>query len=416
METARTSHPLTTDIDISSAQFWAQSFDDRDRAFARLRAEAPVSWHVPVDYHSPHEEVGFWAVTNIEDITTVSTTNEIFQSKHGFTLDPANPTAAAGAFFLAMDPPEHTFYRGLVNAAFTPKQVKTIESQIVANATAIVDDIVGAGDIDFVEHCAARLPMETVSDMLGVPHADRARVARAAECLVGGADVAGLEGEERYQKLIEEALFLYAVAKDMAAFRRTNPADDLMTNLVEARIDGEGLSDDHIGAFMLLMSVAGNDTTKQTTTRTMLSLSENPDQLAWLRDNIDGPIMPAINEFIRHASPVIQFARTAVVDVELGGQQIAAGDKVVMFYCSGNRDESVYADPTSFDLSRPRGRHVGFGGGGVHYCLGHNVAKVQLRSIVGELVRRVPNIEFGEPVQLISNFINGVASLPAHIG
>lgn len=219
----QTSHPLTTDIDISSSGFWAQTFDEREKSFARLRAEASVSWHVPVDYHSPHEEKGFWAVTRAADITTVSTNSEVFESKHGTTLDPSNASAAAGSFFLAMDPPEHTHYRGLVNAAFTPKQVKGIESRIVANAESIVDDLIGAGDVDFVEACSSRLPMETVSDIVGVPRSERLRVARAAENLVGGGEVAALQGQERYQKLMEEALFLYAIAKDLASFRRKTP-------------------------------------------------------------------------------------------------------------------------------------------------------------------------------------------------
>ncbi|WP_216913209.1 cytochrome P450 [Nocardia noduli] len=415
MELFRTSHPFTTDIDISSTAFWAQPFAEREKSFARLRAEAPVSWHPPADYHSPHDQQGFWAVTSAADVTTVSTNSEVFQSKYGTTMDPADPAGAAASFFLGMDPPEHTLYRGLVNAAFTPKQIKGIEASIVSNSEAIVDDLIGAGDIDFVEHCSSRLPMETISDMVGVPKSERKRVARAAENLVGGLDVAGLEGEAKLLKLMEEAGYLFTIAKDLAVFRRKNPGDDLMTNLVEARIDGQGLTDDHIGAFMLLMSVAGNDTTKQTTTRTMLSLSENPTQRDWLIDNLDSALGQAVDEFVRHATPVIQFSRTAAVDVELGGQQIAAGDKVVMFYCSGNRDETVFPDPNVFDVTRPRTRHVGFGGGGVHYCLGHNVAKVQLRSIIGELLRRVPKIEFGEPVQLVSNFINGIESLPARI-
>ncbi len=415
MELFTTSHPFTTDIDISSSAFWAQPFAEREKSFARLRAEAPVSWHRPTDYHSPHNQQGFWAVTRAADITTVSTNSEVFQSKYGTTMDPTDPAGAAASFFLGMDPPEHTLYRGLVTAAFTPKQIGRIEGSIVANAEAIVDDLIGAGDIDFVESCSSRLPMETVSDMVGVPRADRERVARAAENLVGGLDVAGLQDQAKLLKLMEEAGFLFTIAKELAIHRRKNPGDDLMTNLVQARIDGQGLTDDHIGAFMLLMSVAGNDTTKQTTTKTMLSLSENPAQRDWLIANMDVGMMPAVDEFVRHATPVLQFSRTAAVDVELGGAQIAAGDKVVMFYCSGNRDETVFTDPDAFDLTRPRTRHVGFGGGGVHYCLGHNVAKVQLRSIIGELLRRVPKIEFGEPVPLISNFINGISSLPARI-
>ncbi len=412
-----THHPFTADVDISSDTFWARPFRERDEAFARLRAEAPVSWHAPVSYHSPHSQEGFWAVTTAADITTVSTDSDLYQSGYGVMLEPIPPsTNSFGSFFLTMDPPDHTLYRGLVSAAFTPRNVKGIEDRIAARAKTIVDDLIGAGDIDFVERCSSRLPMHTVSDIVGVPESERERVRTAAENLVGGGEVAALEGEAKYQKLMEDALLLFSIAKDLAAFRRKNPTDDLMTALVEARIDGEGLSDDDIGSFMLLMSVAGNDTTKQTTTRTMLNFAANPDQRDWLMEDFDGRIMGAVEEFVRHASPVMSFARTAACDVELNGAQISAGDKVVMFYCSGNRDEQRFGDPWRFDLSRRRVRHVAFGGGGVHYCLGHSLAKTQLRSIVGELLRRVPDIEFGEPVQLVSNFINGIESLPAHIG
>jgi cytochrome P450 len=416
MELFTNTHPFTTGVDISSAEFWGKPFEERDEAFARLRAEAPVSWHPPVDFPRDHSQQGFWAVTRAEDITAVSRNSEVFQSRYGVMLDPMDPEGArTGAFFLTMDPPEHSRYRALVSAAFTPKQVRKIEERIAANARLIVDDLVGAGDVDFVEACSSRLPMETVSDIVGVPPSERQRVARAAENLVGGADVARLPEAEGMTLRFEEAIYLFSLAKDLAVHRREHPADDLMTNLVQARIDGEGLTDDNIGEFMLLMSVAGNDTTKQTTTRTMLEFAAHPEQRDWLMEDFDGRIMASIEEFVRHATPVIQFARTAARDVELGGAQISAGDKVVLFYCSGNRDESVFTDPGAFDLTRPHSRHVGFGGGGAHFCLGSNVAKVQLRSIIGELLRRVPETQFGEPVPLKSNFIHGIESLPAHV-
>ncbi|MFC5747951.1 cytochrome P450 [Actinomadura rugatobispora] len=411
-----TSHPFTTGVDISSDEFWSRSFQERDEAFARLRAEAPVSWHPPVSYPAPHEEQGFWAVTRVEDITTVSRDSETFQSRHGFTLDPLGARSTGGSYFLAMDPPEHTRHRGLVSAAFTPKQIRKIDDRITENARLIVDDLVGAGDIDFVEACSRRLPMETVSDMVGVPKSERGRVARAADNLFGAGEVSRLPAEEAMKLKMEEAIYLFSLAKDLAAHRREHPSDDLLTNLVQARIDGEGLSDDDIGAFMLLMATAGNDTTKQTTTHTMLGLAAHPEQRDWLMADFDGRIMGAVEEFVRHATPVMTFSRTASRDVELSGARISAGDKVVLFYCSGNRDETVFEDPHAFDLSRPRTRHVAFGGGGAHFCLGSGVAKVQLRSIIGELLRRLPDIEFGTPVRMKSNFINGIQSLPAHVG
>ena len=197
--------------------------------------------------------------------------------------------------------------------------------------------------------------------------------------------------------------------------RRRKPSDDLMTNLVQAEIDGARLTDDDIGDFLVLISVAGNDTTKQTTTRVALALHEHPEQRDWLMADFDGRIVQAAEEFVRYASPVMQFTRTAAADTELNGIPIASGDKVALFYCSGNRDNSVFVDPEKFDLSRPRTPHVGFGGGGPHFCLGNGVAKTQLRALFRQLLTRVPHIEFGEPQPLMSNFINGIVRLPAYI-
>jgi cytochrome P450 len=415
MDLFATAHPLTTDLDISSAAFWAQPFDARERTFARLRAEAPVSWHPSVEVGYEHPQQGFWAVTLAEDITTVSHDSERFQSRFGTTLDPLSPDGAAGGFFLNMDPPEHTRYRRLVSAAFTPKAVASIAGRIQANATSIVDSLVGAGDFDFVQACSGRLPMTTVSDIVGVPEADRERVALAAENLVGGADAAGLPPDERQTLIYSEVLYLFQLGADLAAHRRRNPGNDLLTGLVQGEIDGHRLTDENIGQFMVLMAVAGNDTTKQTTTQAMLALRSHPEQRDWLLADFDTRIGPAIEEFVRYASPVLQFTRTAAADTELRGVPISAGDKVAIFYCSGNRDERVFDRPGEFDPRRAPNPHVGFGGGGAHFCLGNGVARTQLRAILGELLRRVPDIEFGEPVQLVSNFINGISELPAHV-
>lgn len=412
-----TPHPVTTGVDISSAAFWARPFAEREASFARLRAQAPVSWHPPVESDIPHDQQGFWAVTRATDITAVSRNSELFQSRYGTTLDPISPEeAAAPAFFLTMDAPEHTRYRKLISAAFTPKAVGRITEQIDRNAATIVDRLIGAGDIEFVEACSSRLPMTTVSDIVGVPEPERDRVAQAAENLVGGGDAAGLSREEFHRFAFGELLYLFQLGADLAAHRRKSPGDDLMTNLVEAEIDGHRLTDENIGAFMVLMSVAGNDTTKQSTTHAMLALDNHPDQRDWLLADFDGRIMPAIEEFVRWATPVIQFTRTTAEDTTLAGVRIAAGDKVALFYCSGNRDETVFDRPAEFNLRRPSTPHVGFGGGGAHFCLGSGVAKAQLRAIIGQLLHRVPRIEFGEPVLLESNFINGISSLPAHVG
>lgn len=418
MELRATEHPFTTDIDISSKAFWAQNFVEREASFARLRRESPVSWHPPVEVDFAHPyEAGFWAVTRAEDITEISQNSDVFVSRHGVYIDPypegyENQDAP---FFVVMDGAEHKAYRGLVSAAFTPKAVRSMTERIEANAARFVDDIVGAGDIDFVHDFAAKLPMTTVSDLLGIPESLREEVAHAADVLAGvGSE--SMPADEFGALAYSRLLFLHEVAKDMAALRRAHPADDLFTNMVEGEIDGRRLTDAQMGNFLVLLAIAGNDTTKQTTVSTALAFDRDPAQRRWLMEDFDGRIMGSIEEMVRFASPIIQFARTAVEDTEVGGQQIAAGDKVVMFYCSGNRDESVFEAPEVFDLSRGRTPHVGFGGGGAHFCLGNGVAKTQLRAIFRNLLEKVPAITFGEPSYINSDHFNGYTTLPAHVG
>ena len=416
MKLASTPHERTIDLDISSNAFWARTFEERDGSFARLRREAPVSWHPPTEFPFPHEEVGFWAVVGNDDINAVSRQTSRFGSRYGVSLDPF-PIDLAGSlsFFLMMDAPEHARYRALVTAAFTRRQIAMIDEQIRSAAREIVGDLIGAGDVDFVEHCAARLPMRTIADMMGVPESERVAAARAGDAVIGRADPSFGDPADPIGTVIRARDHLYALGADLAQHRRAHPTDDLITNLVNAEVDGQRLTDDDIGAFMVLFTVAGNDTTRNTTSLTAVAFDRNPDQRAYLLEDFDARIMPAIEEVVRYGSPVMQFTRTALVDTELGGQQIAEGDKVCVFYCSGNRDEAVFDRPHDFDVSRPKNPHVGFGGGGPHFCVGAGLARSQLRALTGELLTRVPNIEVGEPEFAAGNFIRIVDKLPVHV-
>jgi cytochrome P450 len=202
---------------------------------------------------------------------------------------------------------------------------------------------------------------------------------------------------------------------ELARYRRRNPGDDLMTSIVNAEVDGHRLTDEEVGAFLILLSSAGNDTTKQTTSHVMLALANNPAQRDWLTGDFEGRIGAAVEEFVRWASPVMQFARFAVVDTEIAGQPIRAGDKVGLFYCSANRDESVFDEPGTFNLGRSPNPHLGFGGGGPHFCLGNQLAKAELRNLFRELLTRLKHVEFGEPDLLYSGFVHGIKRLPAHV-
>jgi cytochrome P450 len=319
----------------------------------------------------------------------------------------------AAQSFLAMDPPRQTFLRKLASAAFTPRQVRRIEDSIQANAKIVVDELKTAGSgADFVELCAKELPIRTLSDMVGIPEEERQKVAHAADAMVSWADPVYLNGRNPMEVLFEAQIYIHQVAFGLAAERREHPGDDLFSSLVTAEVDGDRLADADIAAFFVLLSVAGNDTTRQTTSHALKALTDFPDQRAWLLEDFDNRIGGAIEEFIRWATPVMTFRRTAAKDFEVSGQTIRAGEKVVMLYPSGNWDTEVFEHPERLDLSRSPNPHLGFGGGGVHFCLGAHVARAQLRAIFGELLRQLPDIQAGEPVYVPGNFIHGIRRMP----
>jgi cytochrome P450 len=415
--TATAATPRAYDrIDLSSRAFWATSAQERERSFAVLRAERPVSWHPPVEdaLMKDPDDPGYWAITRRADIVAVSRNNEAFLSSKGVIFENVpEELLEASQSFLAMDPPRHTFLRKLVSAAFTPRQVRRIEDSIKASAKTIVEELEAAGSgADFVEHCAKELPIRTLSDMVGIPESDRQRVEHAADAMVSWADPVSLAGRNPLEVLVEAQMTIHQVAFALAAERREHPGDDLFSSLVNAEVDGDRLADTDIAAFFVLLAVAANDTTRQTTTHALKALTDFPDQRAWLLEDFDNRAGGAIEEFIRWASPVMTFRRTAATDFELGDQTIRAGEKVVMFYPSGNWDTDVFEHPERLDLSRSPNPHVGFGGGGVHFCLGAHVARAQLRAIFSELLRQLPDIQAGDPAYVPGNFIHAVRSMP----
>jgi cytochrome P450 len=415
--TGRSSRTRAYDaIDLSSRAFWSTTAAERERSFAVLRAERPVSWHPPVeDSLMPDpDDPGYWAVTRRADIVTVSRNNDVFLSGKGVMFESVPvELLEASQSFLSMDPPRHTKLRKLAHAAFTPRQVRRIEESVQANAKAIVEELHAAGSgADFVDHCAKELPIRTLSDMVGIPDSERERMAHASDALVSWGDPDFLNGRPALEVIIENQMYLHQVVGTLAAERREKPGDDLISSLVHAEVDGDRLTDAEVAAFFVLLSVAGNDTTRQTMSHTVKALTDFPGQKAWLLADYENRISTAVEEFVRWATPVMTFRRTAATDFELGGQTITAGEKVVMFYASGNWDGEAFDHPDRFDLSRSPNPHLGFGGGGVHFCLGAHVARAQLRAIFGELLRQLPDIEAGDPTYVAGNFVHAVRSLP----
>jgi cytochrome P450 len=414
--TTKPLRPPYDEVSLSPLSFWRKSPEEREQDFAVLRRERPVSWHPPAEgsMMPPQDGSGFWAVTRHADIVAVSRDPETFCSGLGIQMEdvPLDILEAASSF-LATDAPRHTKLRKLVSAAFTPKRVKTIEAQIRDQARRLVDDLVAAGDGDFVEQVSRRLPQWTIFEMVGLEDQEaRDRATRAADGMVSWADEDVRAGREPAELLTDSLMTLINVALDLAEERRARPADDLMSNLVAAEVDGDQLTDEEIAAFFVLLSVAGNDTTRNTISSTARQLALHPDQRRLLQGDFEGRIGTAVDEFVRYATPVMTFRRTATRDAELHGASIRAGDWVVLFYGSGNRDERVFDDPMRFDITRSPNPHIAFGGGGPHYCMGTMLARTQLRAVFSELVTRVPDLEVGAPVYLAGNFMQAITSMP----
>jgi cholest-4-en-3-one 26-monooxygenase len=374
--------------------------------FTHWRKEAPVQWIDEVD--GP----GYWALFAHPEVSAANRDAETFSSEERATFiwEPDDETLVQlRMLMLNMDAPKHTRYRSLVNRGFTPSTIRKIEQHIVDQSRLIVDRVIEQGSCDFVTDLAAELPLQVIAEMMGVPQEDRHKLFEWSNRMVGSED-------PEYQTSAEEAgtaqIELFAYAHALAEERRAHPRDDIISSLIQAEIDGDRLSDLEINMFFMLLAVAGNETTRNLTAHGMLALFDHPDQRAKLQ--ADMSLLPtAIEEMLRWGTPVMQFRRTAMRDVELGGVPMKQGDKVILWYISANRDENVFPDPFAFDIERTPNDHVAFGGKGPHFCLGANLARAELRAIFNEILTRMPDMELaGEPQRLRSNFINGIKHIP----
>ncbi|MDP9237513.1 MAG: cytochrome P450 [Chloroflexota bacterium] len=375
-------------------------------AFAMLRRESPVLWQ------DEPAGPGYWALLSYDDVVTVSSDNTLFSSARGGTnLEDMPPDALAmiRTLMINMDPPQHTKYRRLVSAGFTPKMVRQLEPGVRETTRRIVGNVAARGSCDFVTEIAAELPLAVIADLIGVPEEDHHRLFEWSNRLIGFDDPEFHTSPEDGQVAATE-MFMYAHA--LASERKLHPKTDLVSVLMGAEVDGERLAEADFDGFFILLSVAGNETTRNLISGAMLALIEHPQQRARLI--ADPALMPvAVEEFLRWVSPLIYFRRTLQHDAVVGGQQMREGDKVAMYYPSANRDERAFERADAFDVGRSPNAHLAFGGGGPHFCLGASLARLEIRCMFEELLARLPDIELAGPVQrLRSNFINGIKHMP----
>ena len=398
------------DIDLTDEDVWAEGVPHDQ--FSYLRREAPVFRHPGKDDDlRPIPE--FWAITRHADLIAVNRDTTIFSSEQKGVLlaDPDEETRAAFQTMLDTDPPAHTRLRRLVNRGFTPRMVTRFEQHYGELTRELVSKAVTQGTFDFVTDIAAELPLMAIAELLGVPAEDRHKLFEWSNRLVGNSDPEYVGSAEEATAAATE---LYVYFNQLGEERRANPQDDIITKLI-TEVEGDALGPHEFETFCLVLTVAGNETTRNATSHGLLALLENPDQMQKLRDHPE-LLDSAIEEILRWASPVIHFRRTAMRDAEIRGQAIAEGDSVVMFHISANRDEDVFADPFRFDITRDPNEHIAFGGGGAHHCLGANLARLELQIVFKELLASTRSItRAGDIQRLRSNFINGIKHMPVDV-
>jgi cholest-4-en-3-one 26-monooxygenase len=381
--------------------------------WALLRREAPIYY-----YQRPNVDP-FWAVTRHADIVNISRQPALFKSIQRLFVavnEPNSPPPDEAILrqLLNMNPPEHGAYRGVVNRRFTPRTVQQLTAGIERITTEVLDDIVGRGECDFVTEVSAKLPLAVIAEMFGIPRADWPLMFRLSNEMIGPSDPE-YAGESTITETVERArMEFFQYFNGLVEDRRKNPRDDLSSALANGQVNGEQLPIFELLSYFALLIIAGNETTRNATTGGLYALIDNPEQ--WARLKRDPALVPkAVEEIVRWTSPVIQFTRKATEDTDLAGQKIREGDEVALFYPSANRDESVFAAPNKFDIGRYPNQHIAFGIG-EHFCLGANLARLELQVMFRQLAERVDAVELTGPIQRMrSSFVGGIKHMPVRI-
>jgi cytochrome P450 len=410
--------PPVDSIDLSQVEFWMRPIEEREAAFAALRRDRPISFHAefepPPGLPIPRGP-GYWALARHAEILEVSRNPGLYRSGSGTNI-PDLP-AAFNEFFgsmINMDDPRHGRLRRIVSRGFTPRSLGRLEEDVQRRASQTVDRVIDRGACDFVTEIAAPLPLEIICDLMGIPESQTKFVFEQTNVILGLGDP---EYVSEPAKIIPAALgagkALSDLMLELAKHRQGRGGEDLTTALLDASIGDEALTHQELASFFVLLVVAGNETTRNAISHGMKALCDHPDQRRIWQADFEGVTPTAIEEIVRWSTPVIHFRRTVSRDTVLGGQKLSAGEKVVMWYNSGNRDEAAFADPYRFDLRRKPNEHVGFGGPGPHHCLGANLARREIRMMFREIFRRLPDLEITGPPELLrSNFIHGIKRMP----
>ena len=379
--------------------------------FLELRRTAPVWWvQQTPEASAGFPDDGYWAVSRHADVAAVSKDSRNFSTAENGAIIRFGPDMTRDqvelqrVMLINQDPPQHTKTRQVISRGFTPRAIGALREGLVTRAHAIADEVLARGKGDFVFEVAAELPLQAIADLLGVPQEDRRKLFDWSNQMLASDDP-----EYDVEPDIAAAEIL-GYAMGLAEARRAEPHDDIVTKLIEADVDGHGLNEDEFGYFVILLAVAGNETTRNAITHGMNAFLDNPDQ--WELFKRERP-RTAVDEIIRWATPVTVFQRTALADVEVGGQLVKKGQRVGLFYASGNHDEAVFENPGTFDILRDPNPHLAFGGHGAHYCIGANLARLEVEVIFDVLADRVPDIsKIGEPRRLRHGWINGIKELP----
>jgi cytochrome P450/nitrite reductase/ring-hydroxylating ferredoxin subunit len=409
------------DVDLTDLDVWERGvpYD----WLALLRRDAPVFWQ------PEREGRGFWAFTRYDDVVAVSKDWGTFSNELGGTslqdLTPAELEARKS--MLDTDPPAHTRMRAIVNKGFTPRVINAYEERIRLLARGILEQAFEEDDFDFVDSVAAEIPMWVFSEIMGLPVEDRRLIIELGDKILGNTDPDVVGAEYVVERALRDpklrmlpfsspfSLDLIEYGRELGEARRREPRDDITTRLVEAELDGSRLSEQEFGTFFILLTTAGNETTRHTISLGLVDLLTHRDELERLVAD-PGLAGTAADELLRRAHPVHHFRRTAARDVELHGVPIERGDKVAIWYAAANYDEDKFADPYRLDVGREPNRHVTFGLGGPHFCLGAHLAKLEIRIWLEEMLPYLPRLELtGEPVRLRSNFFNGIKRLPVRV-